>query len=86
MKDLLFFDKMVTPSILLFLYWFNIVCLVVASVIAVGTGRIFEGLISLFFGAIVLRVFYEILMMAFKNNEYLRRIAERTVSEGPVVK
>jgi hypothetical protein len=75
MKSILFFDTMLTPRILTLLYWFSLTCVIISGVVATVTGHIWEGLLSLIIGTIMTRVGFEIIMIAFKNNEYLRKLA-----------
>lgn len=80
MKDLLFFDKMVTPKIINFVYW-----LMLASSIVTGLGTMFShygggfiaGVIILISGAIGARIFCELLIVLFKINENLQKIADK---------
>ena len=42
------------------------------------TDHLITGFIGMIFSLIGCRVTFELIMVAFKNNEYLRRIAENT--------
>jgi hypothetical protein len=77
MKSILFFDTMLTPRILTLLYWFSLVCAIISGVVAIATGHIWEGLLSLIVGTIITRIGFEIIMIAFKNNEYLSKLANK---------
>ena len=73
MKDLFFFDKMLTPKIIVFVYW-----LMLLSAIASGLGIMFAG--DSFFGGlgaaiggiIGARIICELLIVMFKMNEALQ--------------
>jgi len=75
MKDIFFFDKMLTPKIILFVYW-----LLLVSAIASGLGIMFAG--NSFFGGlgtaiggvIGVRIFCELLIVMFKMNEALQEL------------
>jgi len=81
MKDLLFFEKMVTPKIINLVYW-----LMLASTIVTGFGAMFSnygggfiaGVIILISGAIGARIFCELLIVLFKINENMQKIADKT--------
>ncbi|MBL4659398.1 MAG: DUF4282 domain-containing protein [Alcanivoracaceae bacterium] len=88
MKDLLFFDKMVTPKIITFVYW--LMLLIIAFIgfkIIFGEffgrhyGPSFEsfsiGLIFIVFGAVAARILSEILVVMFKINEALQEIRKK---------
>ena len=80
MKDFLFFDSMVTPKIITVIYW-----LLLLSVIGTGLGtmffgyqtEIFSGLGIIIGGVIAARVWCEMLIVLFKINDNLQRIADK---------
>lgn len=76
MKDLLGFDHLITPKVLVFLYWLLMVLIIVAGVFSMFNGQFIAGFFGTIFSLIGCRVTFELIMIAFKNNEYLRRIAE----------
>ncbi len=75
MKDLFFFDKMLTPKIIVFVYW-----LMLLSAVASGLGIMFAG--DSFFGGlgaaiggiIGARIICELLIVMFKMNEALQEL------------
>lgn len=70
------FDRLVTPKIISAFYIFTVVVLLfmaIASFLANGMNAWSVVAIAL---AIFSRIFFECIMVSFKNNEYLRRIAE----------
>jgi hypothetical protein len=84
MKDILNFDKMLTPKIITFVYWL----LLLAAVFS-GSGTMFSGYggfsISRFFmgilyivgGSIAARIWCELLIVLFKMNEALQEIRNK---------
>lgn len=70
------FDRLITPKIINALYAITVVLLVVMA----GINFISRGFntfsIMLLILALFSRIFFECVMVSFKNNEYLRRIAE----------
>jgi hypothetical protein len=77
MKDILYFDSLITPKILTIVYWLALVVVVVGGLSMIFSGSVFTGLFGIIFGALGVRVSFEMIMIAFKNNEYLKKIAEK---------
>jgi len=78
-NDILFFDSMVTPKIIQFVYWFFLFVVVVNALKTifsdyggVSMGSIFTGLVVIVAGALGARIFCEILIVMFKMNEALQ--------------
>lgn len=78
MKRILGFDYLVTPKVLVFLYWFLMVMVLVTGIFSVFNGKVLAGVFGTILSLISCRVMFELIMIAFKNNEYLRRIAENS--------
>jgi hypothetical protein len=80
MKDVFFFDSMLTPKIIIFIYWLGLISVVIG---AIGTmfsgygGGFWSGLGILLFGLIGTRIWCELLIVLFKINENLQKIANR---------
>ena len=84
MNDILNFDKMLTPKIITVVYWIMLLGVAVG-----GLGSIFAGpggfSISSFFmgivyavgGAVAVRIWCELLIVAFKMNEALQEIRHK---------
>lgn len=69
------FNKLITPQILSGLYIVTLILLAISAIISLVNG-IYSAAIGSVISAIFARVFFECIMVTFKNNEYLRRIAE----------
>ncbi|EKQ6536955.1 hypothetical protein HV073_12025 [Klebsiella michiganensis] len=68
------FDNMITPKILSVLYILaTLACVFLA--LYIGRTNIFQG-IAWIAAAVIIRVPFELMVVSFKNNEYLRRICE----------
>lgn len=83
-RKVLFFDSMLTPSLIRPLYWLALVALAWSSVghfFSHGFFGMFEAVVIFIVGAIVLRVAAELAMLLFKINENLASIAKNTSSE-----
>ncbi|MGA7948864.1 MAG: DUF4282 domain-containing protein [Thiobacillaceae bacterium] len=84
MKDVLFFDNMLTPKIITFVYW---ILLFAAVVVGLGSmfggfggfsiGRFFMGLLYAIGGAIAARIWCELLIVLFKMNEALQELRHK---------
>lgn len=85
MKKVLFFNSMLTPKLITFIYWIMLLLVVVGSV-----GNLFSGyeglsiasfikfLATLVGGAIIARVWCELLIVLFKIHENLQKIADKS--------
>ncbi len=78
MKSLLGFDYLLTPRVLVFFYWITMLIILIGGLYSMFTEHLITGFIGMIFSLIGCRVMFELIMVAFKNNEYLRRIAENT--------
>lgn len=81
MKSLLGFDTLITPKLLVIFYWIVMVLLLVGGVITIIQGNIITGIVGTLCALVMCRVSFELIMIAFKNNEYLRTIAENTAKK-----
>ncbi|MGP4845987.1 DUF4282 domain-containing protein [Marinobacter sp. 1Y8] len=84
MKDMLFFDKMLTPKIITLVYWLLIVASVVGGVISMFAGysgftfgSFLMGLLYIVGGVIGARIWCELLIVMFKMNEALQDIRKK---------
>ncbi len=86
MKDILFFDNMLTPKIITFVYWLLLLVAVVS-----GIGAMFTGYSGVTFGSFIMgigiaiagavgaRIWCELLIVLFKINENIKKIADKDV-------
>lgn len=80
-RKILFFDEMLTPSLIRLAYWLGLL-----AVAWTGLGRMFsngffgffEGIVYVAIGVIVLRVASELVMLLFKLNENMETVAANT--------
>ena len=82
MKFVFFFDSMLTPKIITFVYWLALLGVVItalATMFADGLslGRFFVGIGVLVGGGVAARIWCELLIVLFKIHENIRKIAER---------
>ncbi|MBQ4799747.1 DUF4282 domain-containing protein [Pseudoalteromonas sp. MMG006] len=80
MKDLFFFDSMITPKIITFIYWLILFASLVSGITAMFTsygGGFINGIGIIVFGAIGARVWCEFVIVLFKINSNLQKIADK---------
>ncbi|WP_431224259.1 DUF4282 domain-containing protein [Serratia sp. L9] len=77
MKNIFFFDAMLTPKIITGVYWLCLLSILVGGIGMMIYGEFFRGLLGMIVGGVFTRVCFEMIIIAFKNNEYLRKIAEK---------
>ncbi len=84
MKDVLFFDKMLTPKIITFVYWLLLLGAVVGGIGSIfggyggfSIGKFFMGILYIAGGAIGARIWCELLIVLFKMNEALQELRRR---------
>ncbi|RWR00723.1 hypothetical protein ED28_17845 [[Pantoea] beijingensis] len=76
MKNIFFFDNLITPKILVLFYWLSLIMVIATSLFSMAVNFSLFNILGLIVGCVAVRVGFELIMIAFKNNEYLRRIAE----------
>lgn len=83
MRSLLYFDTMITPKLITLVYWIALALLVIAciSMLFVGQGNFFVRVLTVAiaapFGALMIRVYCELLMVLFKINDNIQKLADR---------
>jgi len=74
------FDWFITPKIISFVFWLCMLSTVVWIIFPFGDTGVFLGFLGRFIygvaSIVAIRILLEVTMVAFKNNEYLRRIAD----------
>ena len=69
------FNKLITPQIITVLYALTLVLFLIGAFINLSKGKVSEAIILIII-AVFSRIFFECVIVNFKNNEYLKRIAE----------
>ncbi len=84
MKDVLFFDNMLTPKIITFVYWILLLAAVVGGLSSMFAGyggftlgKFFLGLLYGVGGAIGARIWCELMIVLFKMNEALQELRSK---------
>ena len=83
MKDIFFFDSMLTPKIITFVYWLLLISILLSGLGTMFTTSFFAGLGILIFGAIGVRIWCELLIVLFKIHENLRKLADKEPNINP---
>ena len=69
------FNKLITPQIITVLYALTLVLFLIGAFINLSKGKVSEAIILIII-AVFSMIFFECVIVNFKNNEYLKRIAE----------
>ncbi|MCR0997445.1 DUF4282 domain-containing protein [Serratia rubidaea] len=77
MKSIFLFDAMLTPKIITVVYWLTLLGVIISGIGMMTYSGVFSGLLAILIGGVFVRVAFEMIIIAFKNNEYLRKIAEK---------
>lgn len=78
MRDVLFFDSMLTPKIITFVYWLMLLGVLIGGLGSMfGFGGFWSGLGILVFGSIGVRIWCELLIVLFKIHENLKKLADK---------
>lgn len=81
MRDLFFFDSMLTPKIITFVYWIMLLGTLVSGLTTMFTqygGGFLMGLLIIVGGAVTTRIWCELLIVLFKIHENLQKIANKS--------
>lgn len=81
MKDLLFFEKLITPKLINVIYWLMLACTAFSGLGAMFShygGGFIAGIFILISGAVASRVTCEVLIVLFKINENAKKIADKS--------
>ena len=85
MKSVLFFDSMLTPKIVTFIYWLLLLVSIVGGLATIFTGygssAIFLGLLQIVGGVLGARIWCELMIVIFKINGNLQKLVDRKQGE-----
>jgi len=84
MNDFLSFRTMITPVIIKIIFLIGVVCTVIAALLTMLQGgvNVLAGLIFLFVGPLLVRIYCEILIVIFRINETLTEIKQNTQQQA----
>lgn len=84
MKTIFFFDSMLTPKLITFIYWLILISAVITGVSTMFAGyegftfgNFIMGLIYIIGGVVAARVWCELLIVLFKIHENVQKIADK---------
>ena len=84
MNDVFGFDKMLTPKIITFVYWILLLGVVAGGLVSIFAGpggfsiiSFFRVIVYVIGGAVAVRIWCELLIVAFKINEALQEIRHK---------
>ncbi len=77
MRDLLFFDSMLTPKIITFVYWLLLAGVILGALGAIFSGQILSGIGVLVGGLVGVRIWCELLIVLFKVNDNIKALADK---------
>jgi hypothetical protein len=76
-RDVFFFDKMLTPTVIAVVYWLALIGVVVGGIVVMISQSFFGGLLTIVFGALFARIWCELVIVLFKVNDALQEIRRK---------
>lgn len=80
-KSIFYFDAMLTPKIITFVYWLILFFVVISGLGTMFSGMGFSGFLMglgiIAIGAVFTRIWCELLIVLFKINDNLKKMAEK---------
>lgn len=76
MKNVLFFDTMIMPKVIVLIYWLLLVVSLGAGLFTLFQGAVIYGVLVAVGGAVGARLYCELMIVLFKINDNLQRIAD----------
>ncbi len=76
MKDIFFFNSMLTPKIITGVYWLLLLGVFIAGIGAMVASNILYGIGFWVIGAVAVRIYCELAIVLFKINDHARAIAD----------
>lgn len=77
-RSIFYFDTMLMPKIIMFVYWMILLVIFLGAVGAILDDEVGEGLGIMFFGSVGARLLCELMIVLFKINENIQKIADRS--------
>ncbi|ACV26819.1 DUF4282 domain-containing protein [Kangiella koreensis] len=78
MKDILNFNKMVTPIIIQVIFWVGVLGIFITAF----QYNFLQGILMIIFGTLIWRVYCELMIVIFQINKNVRILAEGKSSSG----
>ena len=77
MRDIFFFDSMLTPKIITVVYWIMLASAILGGLGTLFSGEILAGIGIAIGGAVGARIWCELLMVLFKINDNIKALADK---------
>lgn len=77
-KSIFYFDTMLMSKIITFVYWIMLFGIVISGLGLIFQGSIISGLAAIVFGALGLRLWCELMIVLFKINDNIQKIADKS--------
>ncbi|MCK4288585.1 MAG: hypothetical protein KAW86_05240 [Bacteroidales bacterium] len=77
MKEFITFEKMIAPIIIMIVFWIAVLVDVIYAFITMFGNSFWLGLVILIFGPLLLRVYFELLIVIFKIFGTLKEIRDK---------
>ena len=77
-RSALFFDSMIMPKIIAFVYWVMLAGVVISGIMAIANGSFLKSLLILIVGSVGVRLWCELMIVLFKINANLQKIADKS--------
>ena len=90
MRNIFFFDAMLTPKIITAVYWLALLGVLISGIGMMFYGEFFRGLFGIIVGGVFVRVAFEMIIIAFKITNICARspktvmLSQRRVPPGVV--
>lgn len=77
-RSIFYFDSMLIPKLITAAYWLGLVCILFGAIGMMAESGVVEGIAVLLIGPIILRFWCELMIVVFKINENIQKIADRS--------
>ena len=77
-RSIFYFDTMLMPKIITFIYWLLLLSVFISSIGLMTTGSFLNGVGLLIFGSIGVRLWCEFIILLFKINENIQKLADKS--------
>lgn len=77
LKEMFFFNSMITPKIITGVYWFLLLAAFLSFLGMLMNDAVVGAFMTLIFGALGARIWCELMIVLFKINENIQRIADK---------
>ena len=81
MNEFLAFRKMITPVIIQIVFWIGVVVCVIGGLVQLVQGH-FEGIFMMLIGPVVVRIYCELIIVAFRLLDTMQKIEQNTAGKA----